>query len=101
MTWIKTERPGPQNPELLAALEAQAAHYPQEYRAQRYTEPTESRVPEAVLNDSIVMSHSLLPEALRHAFGTFGALLDPALPLTRRQHEMIATTVSALNRCFF
>jgi hypothetical protein len=48
-----------------------------------------------------VLSHSLIPEALRHAFSTFGALMNPDLPLERRQHEMIALTVSALNRCFY
>ena len=31
----------------------------------------------------------------------FGVLLAPELPLQRRQHEMIATLVSALNRCFY
>jgi hypothetical protein len=54
-----------------------------------------------VKNDSIVLSHSLIPQALHHAFATFGVLTDPALPLSRRQQEMIATTVSALNRCFY
>ena len=42
----------------------------------------------------IVASHSLIPEALHHAFATFGALMAPDLPLDRRQHEMIATVVS-------
>jgi hypothetical protein len=46
----------------------------------------------------IVASHSLIPEALEHAFATFGALMSPDLPLTRRQHEMIATMVSVTNR---
>ena len=36
---------------------------------------------------------------LYHAFATFGSLLSPELPLSRRQHEMIATVVSANNRC--
>ena len=40
-------------------------------------------------------------QALRHALSTYGVLLSPELPLTRRQHEMIATLVSALNRCFY
>jgi hypothetical protein len=53
------------------------------------------------MNDSIVLSHSLIPNAMKHFFAGFGALLDPALPLSRRQHEMIATTVSALNQCFY
>ena len=49
----------------------------------------------------IVASHSLIPEALRHAFATFGALMSPELPLSRRQHEMITTRVSVLNRCHY
>jgi alkylhydroperoxidase family enzyme len=53
------------------------------------------RGPEA----SITASHSLIPEALFHAFGTFGALMSAELPLRREQHEMIATVVSVTNRC--
>lgn len=41
----------------------------------------------------IVASHSLIPEALYHAFATFGTLMSPDLPLTRRQHQMITTLV--------
>lgn len=98
MTWIKTVVPGPDNPALGPVLAAQAALYPDEYRPERRGE---RRLPEAVAGDSIVLSHSLIPEALRHAFATFGALMQPDLPLTRRQHEMIAATVSAANRCFY
>jgi hypothetical protein len=43
----------------------------------------------------------LLPQALFHAFSTFGALMSPELPLERWQHEMIATIVSVANRCFY
>ena len=39
--------------------------------------------------------------ALYHAFATFGVLMSPELPLTRAQHEMITTRVSALNRCHY
>jgi len=49
----------------------------------------------------IVASHSLIPEALSHAFSTFGALMSPDLPLKRHQHEMIATMVSVTNRCVY
>jgi hypothetical protein len=49
----------------------------------------------------IVESHSLIPEALYHAFATFGALMSPELPLSRRQHEMITTLVSVTNRCVY
>jgi alkylhydroperoxidase family enzyme len=48
-----------------------------------------------------VASHSLIPEALKHAFSTFGALMLPDLPLGRRQHEMIATLVSVTNHCHY
>src|SRR5687767_9182730 len=98
MTWIKTLPPTAENPKLLEVLEAQAALYPGEYHPSRRHE---RRMPELVANDSIVLSHSLIPEALRHAFATFGALMAPELPLSRRQHEMIAATVSALNRCYY
>jgi uncharacterized peroxidase-related enzyme len=46
----------------------------------------------------IVAAHSLIPEALHHAFATFGSLMSPSLPLSRPQHEMIATVVSVTNR---
>jgi len=49
----------------------------------------------------IVASHTLIPEALYHAFSTFGVLMSPDLPLSRRQHEMITTMVSVTNRCFY
>ena len=98
MAWIEVRRPSAENAPLQAALEAQAAMYPTEYNR---GQGGEQRVPEIVMNDSIVLSHSLIPEALRHAFGTFGVLMNPDLPLSRRQHEMIALTVSTLNRCFY
>jgi alkylhydroperoxidase family enzyme len=49
----------------------------------------------------IVASHSLIPDALYHAFATFGSLMSPDLPLERRQHEMIATMVSLTNGCHY
>ena len=49
----------------------------------------------------IVASHTLIPQALHHAFATFGALMSPELPLSRRQHEMIATMVSLTNKCHY
>src|SRR5262245_15803689 len=91
MTWIRTV-PLSQADEVLrkALLEVRAA-YPAEYQEQI------PGLPDA--NDGgIVAAHSLIPEALRHAFGTFAACLSPDLPLGRRQHEIIATVVSATNR---
>src|SRR6266478_1878425 len=49
----------------------------------------------------IVASRSLIPEALHHAFATIGVLMSPALPLSRRQREMITTVVSTINRCHY
>lgn len=53
------------------------------------------------INESIVDSHTLIPDALYHAFSTFSALMAPELPLERRQHELIATMVSLTNDCFY
>ncbi len=96
MTWIRVIPPEEADPQLRGAYEAVYALYPPEYRQE---------VPALVRPDggadSIVAAHSLIPEALRHAMAAFGTLLAPDLPLSRRQHEMIATVVSALNRCFY
>jgi len=53
------------------------------------------------INESIVDSHTLIPDALFHAYSTFSSLMSPDLPLERRQHEMIATMVSVTNDCFY
>ena len=90
MTWIRTIPKSEAGPEYRAALDAQHAWYPQEY----HTEVPGLPSGEA---DGIVATHSLIPDALHHAFATFGALMNPKLPLTRRQHELIATVVSQCN----
>ncbi len=96
MTWIKTV--SPQDDDAVRdAMQSQRSKYPREYGPPA----PDTKLPQAVIDDSIVASHSLIPEALRHAFSTFGALMSPDLPLSRRQHEMIAATVSSLNRCFY
>lgn len=89
MAWIKTIPFTEADEALRSALDAQQGLYPKEY----------ARAPEDDGARSIVATHTLIPEALRHAFSTFGVLMSPELPLTRRQHEMITTRVSALNRC--
>lgn len=93
MTWIKTVPLSQASEDLLHALESQRALYPKEYATPVH--PTDDGT------SGIVASHSLLPEALFHAFATFGSLMSPELPLSRRQHEMIATMVSVTNRCFY
>lgn len=93
MTWIKTVDVS-EDPEVRKAVEAQRELYPVEYATPIH--PTADGE-----TSSIVASHSLIPKALYHAFATFGALMSPELPLTRRQHEMITTVVSVTNRCHY
>lgn len=94
MTWIRTVPMTEANASLKKAIEAQKSLYPKEYATPTHIVPEG----EAAM---IVASHSLIPEALYHAFSTFGALMAPELPLERRQHEMIATMVSVTNRCVY
>ena len=91
MTWIKIV-PFDDNPALARARQLQQDLYPPEYRDPSIPSPG---------GESIVASHSLIPDAMYHAFAAYGVLLSPDLPLSRRQHEMIATVVSATNRCFY
>ncbi len=93
MTWIKTVSPQADD-KVRRAIEAQHELYPVEYAVPIH--PTADRQ-----TSEIVASHSLIPDALHHAFSTFGALMAPDLPLTRRQHEMITTVVSVTNRCLY
>ncbi len=93
MTWIKTVS-SDDDDNVRRAMEAQRELYPIEYSVPIH--PTADGQA-----SQIVASHSLIPEALYHAFATFGALMSPKLPLTRRQHEMITTVVSVLNRCHY
>ena len=91
MTWIKTISPA-ESEEVRRVVEAQREVYPIEYATPVH--PTSDGE-----TAGIVASHSLIPDALFHAFSTFGALMSPDLPLSRRQHEMITTVVSVTNRC--
>jgi hypothetical protein len=91
MAWIRTIPFTEADDALRKALEAQRKLYPKEYE----------RDPGDDGASSIVATHTLIPEALYHAFATFGVLMSPDLPLTRRQHEMITTVVSATNRCHY
>ena len=91
MTWIRTIPESEADEALRQALAAQRALYPIEYAT-----PVQ---PTAGGTAGIVASHTLIPDALYHAFATFGVLMAPTLPLTRAQHEMITTMVSVTNRC--
>jgi hypothetical protein len=96
MTWIPIVPFDKAQGELQQAYQDVYALYPPEYRGEvdAVTRPDGT-------SDSIVAAHSLIPKALLHSMSAYGAMLSPELPLTRRQHEMIATVVSALNACFY
>lgn len=94
MTWIKTVSFDEASEKLREALETQRELYPIEYATPIHPTPDGE-------SSGIVESHSLIPDALYHAFATFGVLMSKDLPLTRRQHEMITTVVSVTNRCHY
>jgi len=93
MTWIKTFRLD-EDERVLKAVMEERKMYPAEYG-------TPVPVVDKGFENSIVGSHTLLPEVLFHSFAAFGAMMAPDLPLRREQHEMIATMVSVTNRCFY
>ena len=93
MAWIKTIKFEDADENLQKILMETRMSYPQEYAG-----PQPAAIP---LDESIVDSHTLIPNALFHAFSTFSALMSPDLPLERRQQEMIATLVSVTNDCFY
>jgi len=97
MTWIKRTLPS-ESPDIARRLSSLSAAYPAEYdQEKRHLRHS----PAIVNDDSIMLSHSLIPDAMEHMFRGYAAMLTPDLPLSRRQQEMIATTVAALNRCFY
>jgi hypothetical protein len=91
MAWISRRS----DPEVAAATKRAMVGYPPEYSV------PDRAAPEAVRRDSIVGTHSQIPALLEPMFVALRALLDPSLPLDRRQHEMIATVVSSANDCFY
>jgi hypothetical protein len=93
MTWIRTVSLADADEKLRKAIEAQKLVYPIEYATPVHPDPSGA--------SSIVGSHTLIPDALYHSFSAFGALMSPDLPLSRAQHEMIATMVSVTNRCVY
>lgn len=97
MTWIKRTLPS-ESPDIARRLDEIGRASPPEYdQAKRHLRQT----PPIINDDSIMLAHSLVPDAMEHMFRGYAAMLAPDLPLTRRQQEMIATTVAALNQCFY
>ena len=93
MAWIKTIPFPEANEELKKTLTDLRATYPTEY--------AHSTAEQTGTEESIIESHTLIPEAMYHAFAEFAVLMSPDLPLKRRQHEMIATLVSVTNSCHY
>lgn len=93
MAWIKTIPTDEADDELREKLMNLRMTYPSEYAA--------STVEQTGTEESIIESHTLIPDAMYHAFAEFSVLMSPDLPLSRRQHEMIATMVSLTNDCFY
>lgn len=96
MTWIKTIPPNEAEGALRGAYERLAGAFPPEY-----ADPVRALVSADGSTDSIVASHSQLPRVMEPMFRALAELMAPELPLSRRQHEMINTVVSALNRCHY
>jgi hypothetical protein len=96
MAWINTVPPDQTDAELRRVYEAVRALYPREH-----SDPVSSLISPGGSSDSIVAAHSLIPEAMRHMMSGLAVLLQPHLPLTRRQHKMITSVVSVRNRCFY
>lgn len=93
MAWIKTVSFEEADENLRNKLMDLRARYPREYEA--------SAAEQTGTDESIIQSHSLIPDAMFHSFAAYAAMMSPDLPLARRQHEMIATMVSAANDCFY
>jgi hypothetical protein len=93
MAWIKTVPFTEADERLQKMLMDLRGLYPREYETPT-TEQTGT-------DESIIESHTLIPDAMFHSFAAYAAMLSPELPLERRQHEMIATMVSAANDCFY
>lgn len=95
MAWIKTIPFDEADEKLRKALADARAVYPVEYATPVFPTSDNSG------SGSIMSTHTLIPDALYHAFAAFGVMMAPDLPLSRDQHEMIATMVSVTNRCSY
>jgi uncharacterized peroxidase-related enzyme len=93
MARIKTISYDEADDKLKKILEEVRANYPKEY------DPPYPDIPG--LDESIIESHSLIPDALHHSFMALAAMMRPELPLVRREHELIASMVSLTNGCYY
>ncbi len=93
MAWIKTINFKDADEKLFDYMQRMRGTLPPEYAMPA---PKASKS-----GESIVESHTLIPDAMFHAFMTMNILMQDDLPLSRRQHEMIATIVSDKNDCHY
>jgi hypothetical protein len=96
MTWIATIPPAQADCRLQQIYRGLYALFPPDYLTEV---PAVTRADGTT--DSITAAHSLLPEVMEPILTAFARLLEPQLPLTRRQHEMITTLVSSMNQCVY
>jgi|SRR5579883_2811736 len=96
MAWIKTTPRDKADDSLRDVYDAIYSLYPIEYAT-----PVSSLVRPDGSSESITAAHSLIPEAMRHMMSGLAAAMQPPLPLSRRQQEMIAAVVSVQNQCFY
>ena len=60
--------------------------------------PEAERVPDS---DNILQIHGVHPAVMRQHYELYLELMHRPGPLTRRQREMLAVRVSAINRCHY
>lgn len=60
--------------------------------------PAAERVPDT---DNILQIHGVHPEVMRQHYELYLELMHRPGPLTRRQREVLAVRVSALNSCHY
>lgn len=60
--------------------------------------PPDTRVPDT---DNILRIHGVHPEVMRQHYDLYVELMRRPGPLSRRQREMLAVRVSALNGCHY
>jgi len=58
--------------------------------------PARSQVPD---RDHIIRIHGVHPAVMKHHFDLYRELMHAPGALTRRQREVLAVRVSAINRC--
>ncbi len=93
MAWIKTVNFSDADEKLVDYMRRMRQTLPPEYATPA---PKASKS-----GESIVETHTLIPDAMYHAFMTMSSLMVDDLPLSRRQQEMIATIVSEKNDCHY